>query len=232
MTTIEFPKFSGTRCLMMPYIQGDPGSVPDDYAAYRDIVASVFLRKGDIGFLTIDESLASAGKPHRGAHARYARALHTEAGLVHPMYAWGGSGPGYGWGGPTHTWGTPPTHGWGAPSLGWGSVPTWGGQHAVTLDRNVRILIASNVDDTCAVWDAEHEDTSADGDIGHAAAAYPYDEAILLKRGEVREIGILTPHESLPVKQDVHRQFLRIVGSGVHGREEYFTRNPLVEATP
>lgn len=195
---IDFPKFSGTRCLMMPYIQGDPSSLPDAYAAYEDIVASVFLRRGDVGFLTIDESLAVAGKPHRGQRARYARALHTEAGILRGIYRWG-------------------------------SGPTWGGRPAVTLDRDVRILIASNMDRTCAVWDSEHEDTSADGDIGHAAGEYPYDDAIFLKKGEVREIGILTPHESLPVERDAHRQFLRIVSSGVHGREDYFTANPLMD---
>ena len=96
--------------------------------------------------------------------------------------------------------------------------------------RCLRILVGSNVDDSCAVWNSEHEDTSDDGDIGYAADMYPYSDAVLLKKGEVREIGILTPHESLPVKQDVHRQFLRIVSSGVHGREDYFTVNPLVAA--
>jgi len=199
MTTIEFPRYSGTRCLMMPYIQGDPNSLPDAYAPYGDIVSQVFLRKGDIGFLTIDESVAAAGKPHRGQRARYDRALHTEAGILRGVYRWGGG-------------------------------PTWGGRHAVVLDRDVRILVGSNVDDSCAVWNSEHEDTSDDGDIGYAADMYPYSDAVLLKKGEVREIGILTPHESLPVKQDVHRQFLRIVSSGVHGREDYFTVNPLVAA--
>lgn len=200
-TAIEFPAYSGTRCLMMPYIQGEPDSLPDAYAAYRDIVSSVLIRKGDIGFLTIDESLAVAGTPHRGQRARYPRALHTEAGILRGLF-------------------------------GWGNGPGWGGKHTVTLDRDVKILIASNVDDSCAVWNSEHEDTSADGDIGYAADAYPYRDAIFLKKGEVREIGILTPHESLPVKRDVHRQFLRIVSAGVHGREDYFTVNPLVAAVP
>jgi hypothetical protein len=194
---IEFPRFSDTRCLMMPYIQGEPGSVPDAYSAYRDVISSVFIRKGDVGFLTIDESLAVAGTPHRGARAKHGRALHTEAGILRGIYGWGGG-------------------------------PVWGGRRAVTLDRDVRILIASNVDDSCAVWDSEHEDTTDDGDIGHAADMYPYCDAAFLKSGEVREIGILTPHESLPVKHDVRRQFLRIVSSGVYGREPYFTENPLV----
>jgi len=192
---ITFPQFSGIRCLMMPYIQGDSASIPEIYRPYKGIVESVFLQKGDIGFLTIDESLATEGKPHRGQRARYSRALHTEAGK-HPI------GNAYQW--------------------GWGSKPR------VTLDRDVRILLANNLEDSCAVWDAEHEDTSPDGDIGHAADEYPYGDAIFLKAGEVHEIGILTPHESLPVQRDFDRQFLRIVSSGVHGREPYFTQNPLV----
>ncbi len=192
--TITFPEFSNVRCLMMPYIQGDTTSVPDVYLSYRDIIDTVFVRKGDIGFLTIDESVAVEGKPHRGTRAKYARALHTEVGRP----------PGY---------------------VYW----CWGGKLNVILDRDVRILLANNLDDSCAVWDAEHEDTSVDGDIGHVADDYPYSDATFLKAGEVHEIGILTPHESLPVRETVRRQFLRIISSGVHGREEYFTRNPLLE---
>jgi hypothetical protein len=183
---------------MMPYIQGDDRSVPEVYASYGEIIRSVFLKRGDIGFLTIDESPVVAGKPHRGKRAKYARALHTEAGRDRDqIYQWGDGG-------------------------------NWGGDRKVTLDRGVKVLIASNLDDSCAVWRAEHADTSLDGDIGHVAEQYPYSEADFLKAGEVREIGILTPHESIPVKRDFNRQFLRIVSSGVHGREDYFTVNPLV----
>lgn len=196
-STISFPPFSGIRCLMMPYVQGEHDSVPETYASYRDIIDSVFLRKGDLGFLTIDESIAVKGKPHRGERSRYPRALHTEAGK-NPNYM-----------------------------LGWGSVG-WGCNHTVTLDRGVRILLANNLGDSCAIWDAEHEDTSLDGDIGYAADDYPYEDAVFLDAGDVYEIGILTPHESLPVDRDFERQFLRIVSSGVYGREPYFTANPLL----
>lgn len=182
---------------MMPYIQGEPDSVPNEYAAYANIVRDVFVSKGDVGYLTIDESVAHAGTPHRGARAKHGRALHTEVGRIPSAYCWGGGGH-------------------------------WGGGPRVTLERNVQILLANNLDDSCAVWDAVHEDTSDDGDIGHVAETYPYETASLMKAGEVRRIGIFTPHESLPVKETVRRQFLRIVGSGVHGREPYFTRNPLI----
>ncbi len=197
--TVTFPEFSGIRCLMMPFVQGDASSVPDTYAPYRGIVETVFVRKGDIGFLTIDESPVAEGEPHRGTRAKYGRALHTEAGREPgKIYCWGSGGG------------------------------TWGGRKRTLLDRGVRILLASNLDASCAVWDVEHENTSIDGDIGYAADDYPYNCATFLNAGEVREIGILTPHESLPVAHDFNRQFMRIVSAGVHGREEYFTENPLV----
>jgi hypothetical protein len=197
---ITFPKFSGKRCLMMPYIQGHPETVPIRFReGYESILSSVFIKSGDIGYLTIDESFAIKGNPHRGARAKWGRALHTEAGRdPDESYGWGGNGG------------------------------IWGGTRNVTLDRDVKVLLANNLDNSCAIWDVEHENTSIDGDIGNFANQYPYSEATFMKEGEVHQIGILTPHESLPVEKDVNRQFLRIVSSGVHGREPYFTENELV----
>lgn len=200
-TEITFPPYRGNRCLMMPYVQGRLETVPAEIrAGYEDILDRVFHRAGEVGYLTIDESPVCAGQPHRGARAKFGRALHTEAGKrPEGVYAWGGSGGGHG----------------------------WGSSHHVSLRRDVRVLLANNIDNTCAIWDCEHEDTSFDGDIGHVADAYPYDKAILMRAGEVYDIGILTPHESLPVQTSQNRQFLRIVSSGVRGREPYFTVNPL-----
>jgi hypothetical protein len=199
MQKINFPEFSGNRCLMMPYIQGRPESVPKEYReGYEDIISEVFINEGDIGYLTIDESRATKGSPHRGDRARTARALHTEAGRrPNKIYAWGCGG--------------------------------WGVSHRVELERDVQILLANNMNDSCALWDATHEETSNDGDIGHLSELYPLDDAVLMKSGEVHQIGILTPHESLPVNRDFDRQFLRILSSGVHGRESYFTKNPIME---
>jgi hypothetical protein len=197
VATIEFPKFTGTRCLMMPYIQGDATSLPYAYSSYAELLNNVFIEKGSIGFLTIDESPVEAGKPHRSARSKTERAIHTEAGRIPGVsYVWGGGG--------------------------------WGGKHTVLLERDVRVLLANNIDDSCALWDATHEDTSEDGDLGHVSSMYPYSDATLMKAGEVHSVGILTPHESLPVKQSTNRQFLRILSKGVHGREPYFTTNPLI----
>lgn len=195
MNNIQFPEFSGIRCLMMPYIQGEPESVPPEFRkGYEEILTDTYLKRGDVGFLTIDESPVGKGKSHRCAWAKTDRSLHTEVGK-HPtgVYVWG-----------NHD-----------------SLPT------VTLEPGVEILIANNLDDSCAVWDTVHENTSIDGDIGHVSDDYLLSSAIMMKAGEVRKIGILTPHESLPVLQNFDRQFLRIVSSGVHGRESYFTRNRL-----
>ena len=196
MQHIEFPKFTGLRCLMMPYIQGEVDSIPSEYHGYADILNSVVVKRGDVGYLTIDESVAQKGRPHRGTRAKTARALHTEAGrLPGCVYAWGGG--------------------------------SWGGNPNVVLSPNVRILLANSVDQSCALWDATHYNTSRDGDIGNFADMYPYSSAVFMKAGDVHEIGILTPHESLPMKTTSPRQFLRIVSSGVFGREPYFTTNPL-----
>lgn len=70
---ITFPKFSGVRCLMMPYIQGDASSISDEYASYRDIVRDVFIKRGDVGYLTIDEAAVKTGMAHRGQRAKYSR---------------------------------------------------------------------------------------------------------------------------------------------------------------
>ena len=39
------------------------------------------------------------------------------------------------------------------------------------------------VDDSCALWDSTHYDTSLDGDIGYASDMYPYEESTLMKAG-------------------------------------------------
>lgn len=193
VSNIKFPEFTGIRCLMMPYIQGDEMSVPEEYRkGYEKILREQYISLGEIGFLTIDESTALAGTPHRGDRAKYGRALHTEAGL--------------------------------APN----QIYAWGRAHNVELERDVKILLANNLDNSCAVWSGEHENTSNDGDIGDFSEDYPYSDAVMMKAGEVHKIGILTPHESLPVQMNVDRQFLRIMSAGVHGREPYFTDNPLM----
>jgi hypothetical protein len=197
--TIEFPTFQSKRCLMMPYVQGRPESVPESLrTGYESILEDLAFEPGQTGWLTIDESVVQAGSAHRGDRSKHGRALHTE---VNNESRWGG-----------------------------GSGGGWGKKSPVYLTRDTRILVASSLGGTTAVWDAEQTDTTEDGDIGHLAHLYPMETAKILSPGEVVEFGIFTPHESLPVAQSTPRQFIRIIGQGVSGREDYFTINPLMAA--
>lgn len=51
---------------------------------------------------------------------------------------------------------------------------------------------------------------------------------ILLKSGQLAKMSIFTPHECIKQTKSGNRQFIRIVGEGVEGREDYFTLNPLI----
>ena len=51
VNTITFPLFKGVRCLMMPYIQGRPESVPEQYrTGYENIIEALYFKPGDVGF--------------------------------------------------------------------------------------------------------------------------------------------------------------------------------------
>jgi hypothetical protein len=50
-----------------------------------------------------------------------------------------------------------------------------------------------------------------------------------MKSGEIVKIGVFTPHESMVINEEVKRQFIRIVGDGVIGKESYFTFNPIIK---
>ena len=78
---IIFPEFSGIKCNMMPFIQGDSSSIPDEYKNYANIIENTFIRKGEIGFLTIDEKFVEAGKSQRGFNSLgINRNVHIEVG--------------------------------------------------------------------------------------------------------------------------------------------------------
>ena len=198
---MAFPAYTGARCYMMPFIQGRPESLPEAYAGYGEVVERFALpgQEGELGLITIDESMVAAGASQRGYGAGD-RTIHTEACLRESLLTWGPSSP------------------------------TWGdGPGFVELERDTRVLIANSIPDTCMIWDLDVEDTTPDGDLSSRAAEFPRTTGRMMEVGEVVEIGIFTPHEPIAQPEAGPRQFFRIVGKGVHGREEYFTRNPVLE---
>jgi len=189
---IEFPKQQGLKCNMMPFIQGDSSSLPKEYRSYSDIIDNNFLERGEIGFLTIDESFVNGGESQRGYNSKgINRNVHIEVGISEKRFAWGGS---------------PRT----------------------LLNDNTQVLIANNISNTCRYWDAIEKSYTKDGDLSEYIDRYPEETGILMKKGEVAKISIFTPHECISQKEPAYRQFFRIVGKGVKGREDYFTENPLV----
>jgi hypothetical protein len=199
---IEFPQVTGVKCSMMPFIQGDSSSLPDEYKSYSKIIDENYLEKGEIGYLTIDESFVNSGESQRGYNSKgINRNVHIEVGRYENKNRWGGSG---------------------------GGSSSWGGRNQTLLEDDTMVLIANNISDTCRVWDNKELSYTDDGDLSEYIDRYPEHTGMMLKSGEVAKISIFTPHECISQKESGFRQFFRIVGKGVTGREEYFTVNPLL----
>jgi hypothetical protein len=203
---ITFPNYSGVRCSMMPFIQGDSKSLPSEYRPYASIIDENYLEKGEIGFLTIHESFVNGGSSQRGYNSKgITRNVHIEVGRNKDANYWGGGGSGN---------------------------PHWGSGQKTLLDESTMVLIANSISDTCRYWDTKELAYTQDGDLSEYIHKYPEETGILMKSGEVAKISIFTPHECVNQKTSNVRQFFRIVGKGVHGREDYFTINPLMGEMP
>jgi hypothetical protein len=197
---IQFPEFTGIKCNMMPFIQGDSASIPDEYKPYSSIIDSNFLEKGELGFLTIHESFVDHGKSQRGFNSfGIDRNVHIEVGRNERANYWGSGG---------------------------GS--SWGGGYKTTLDDDTMVLIANSLSNTCRFWNTIEKSYTKDGDLSEYIDRYPEHTGIMMKSGEVAKISIFTPHECVNQRESGKRQFFRIIGKGVRGREDYFTVNPLL----
>lgn len=196
MTTIQFPQFTGIKCNMMPFIQGDSASLPDQFKPYAAIIDSTYLEKGEVGFLTLDEKFVEAGKSQRGFNSfGLTRNVHIEVGT---SGKWGSGGC------------------------------SWGGKPNTMLSEETKVLIANSLSGTCRFWNSIEKRFTEDGDLSEYIADYPEETGFMLNAGQVAQISIFTPHEPIAQTVSAPRQFFRIVGKGVTGREPYFTVNPLV----
>jgi hypothetical protein len=202
ITTIEFPEPTGIKCNMMPFIQGDSNSLPEWCKPYKTLIDNTYIEHGEIGHLTIDEAFVDAGESQRGYNSKgLERNVHVEVGRTQSLNHWGG----------------PPT-------------PLWGGRFNVTLDNDTKVLIANNVSGTCRYWDTIETAYTEDGDLSDYIERYPIETGVLLRAGELLKMSIFTPHECVQQVKSCYRQFIRIVGKGVKGREDYFTVNPLINS--
>lgn len=84
---VEFPLSQSRRINMMPFVMGDPASLPLDLHPYRDMMNDCGVENtllGEIGYISVWESDVIPGRSQRRP------GIHTEA---HPEASWGG-----GWG--------------------------------------------------------------------------------------------------------------------------------------
>ncbi|CAB3991347.1 Hypothetical predicted protein [Paramuricea clavata] len=110
----------------------------------------------------------------------------------------------------------------------------WGGRYIKKTELEGGIFMASNVENSCRVWNCEilrPEVDSLDvvgkhGDIEHLREFLPADSETMTA-GRVYWITDRTPHESLPLKKGIYRQFFRLVTSLVTAWfEDHSTKNP------
>jgi hypothetical protein len=210
VSKISFPAFAGLKCNMMPFIQGDSKSIPSEYKAYSDIINNIYLEKGLIGYLTIDESFVEGGKSQRGFNSKgIDRNVHIEVGTLTKQKMFGSCDGSIG-----GSWGD-----------SWGSS---GKKSKTFLHRDTQVLIANSLSNTCRYWNNIETRYTDDGDLSEYIKDYPEKTGILMKSGEVARLSIFSPHEAILQPQSANRQFFRIIGDGVIGFEDYFTKNPLM----
>lgn len=94
------------------------------------------------------------------------------------------------------------------------------------------IYMASNVENSCEVYNVLVEDPSScvaeHGDAEHMRFALPDAKRGIMKKDTIYWITDRTPHASLPLPEDTHRQYFRLVTSEItHWFEEHSTANPL-----
>ena len=109
----------------------------------------------------------------------------------------------------------------------WGGGYGYGGYPYAELVGG--IFMASNVDNSCGVWDCQiinDELIGELGDIEHLRDFLPNSEVMI--KNELYWLTDRTPHESLPLGLGTYRQFFRLVTSQVSlWYEDHSTKNPL-----
>ncbi|KAI8838162.1 hypothetical protein BJ741DRAFT_576942 [Chytriomyces cf. hyalinus JEL632] len=190
-------------------------ALPNNLKRYASIVAACLRRVPSeldkVGYITVHESYVEEGQTQRrpGLHiespgmAPAGTAMHG----YHSTYAWGGG-----------RFGT--------------RVPGDLDERGV-VNMKGGIFVASNMADTCRVWDCLIEDHGKVvghlGDISHLRKAIGGNEAATsLRAGDICWMTDHTPHESLPQPKAGFRQFFRLVTSELSAwYEEHSTPSEL-----
>eukprot|EP00546_Thalassionema_frauenfeldii_P012571 CAMPEP_0178907362 /NCGR_PEP_ID=MMETSP0786-20121207/7330_1 /TAXON_ID=186022 /ORGANISM="Thalassionema frauenfeldii, Strain CCMP 1798" /LENGTH=298 /DNA_ID=CAMNT_0020579155 /DNA_START=759 /DNA_END=1655 /DNA_ORIENTATION=+ len=208
-----FPTPQGRNVNMMPFVLGNPDSLPENLRCYYPLIdACPFFREdfGKVAYLTVQESddIKEENTQRRpGLHIESPGVFSNEKEKKDVTCAF-----------------TPgeERHHWGRGSFG-GPDRYEGG-----------IYLASNVDDSTALWDALVDAsvpgiTDRHGGIDHLRHFLPVSSATKLRAGELAWMTDCTPHEALPQTKTGPRTFFRLVMPYVtHWYAAHSTPNPKV----
>lgn len=225
---VQFPKPRAMSVNMMPFIMGDPATIPEDLHGYLPLIAMCdSILPGKVAYLTVTEGRVPGGTTQRRG------GVHTEAGNGS---FWSAFGSGFTFGG--------------------GSIGRFGGGTSIleelaelrrvskedlTYDQRQRLeylqgilqdghcdrkdgVYMASTNGACRVWDS----TTTDVDALGALKKEPLGVASKMEPSKLYWMTDRTPHEALPSVFSEDRQFFRVVSNKLGGWwEKHCTPNPL-----
>jgi len=184
---------------MLPFVLGDESSLPSDLQPYYSLVAQCPVMEEELG--KVCYLTVSEGYITKDSTQRRG-GLHIEA----PCTKLESS---YFLAGREHQWGC---------GVAFTPDELYGG-----------LYMASNLSDTCSVYNALVDQTAVDSHGGMDHLRGYIGPPTLLQANELVWLTDRTPHEALPQEQPGHRQFFRLVTSKISlWFEEHSTPNPKV----
>ena len=212
---ISFPPPTDIKINMMPYIFGGEKfksyKLPSYLKPYFQIIKHCYGSRHDINkvfYLTIHESEVEPGKSQRcpGVHIDNSGPLKIN---TEEDYV---EGEGIG-----------------------STIYIWSNGEFKNECISGGIFIASNVPNSCRLWDCQIEKdftngseiTGENGECEHMREFLPADKELVLEKNKLYWITERTPHESLPLQNGTYRQFIRVVTANVsHWFADHSTPSP------
>jgi hypothetical protein len=207
---VPLPAFQDLRILMMPIVLGDESTVPySDCNPMLDVMCQCKPQhKGQVVYLTVDQKKVPANKTHRrcGLHVDGYPHTKRDGELINFSGIWAANAHGGTWGG---------GGGWGSnnQNLYW-----WSGNGLLTI---------SSVEG-CMAWNKDFRgEPKVEGDCEHLREQCQEKDGILLKANTLYWMNPGCIHESLPMKEDTVRTFVRLSLPSKCDWYEGCTPNPL-----
>jgi hypothetical protein len=203
-----FPPSRGINVNMMPFVLNDENSLPTDLRHYWPLIRHCrtdHAQYDAVCYLTIQESDVKAGQAQRrpGIHTESPGIVRTAAVPARDSADSAGSGDD----------GKNEVHHSGEGAMAVHVDEEWWGRGRITTELVGGIFMASTVPNSCRIWDCAIVDAARllarHGDIDRLREVLGrgYDIAA----NQLVWFTDLTPHESVPVPADTHRQYFRLV---------------------